>query len=139
MNFRRGSFREEPEINLVPFIDVLIVIVIFLAVTTTYSRYSEMQINLPTADASKPVDRPSQINVGVSTSGQYMINRAAVAFTTPEALAAELQRAAGSNTDPVIIINADANATHQSVINVMEAARVAGFGKITFTTQQQHR
>lgn len=139
MNFRRGSFREEPEINLVPFIDVLIVIVIFLAVTTTYSRYSEMQINLPTADASKPVDRPNQINVGVSASGQYMINRVAIAFTTPEALAAELQRAAGSNTDPVIIINADGNATHQSVINVMEAARVAGFGKLTFTTQQQRR
>ncbi len=139
MNFRRGSFREEPEINLVPFIDVLIVIVIFLAVTTTYSRYSEMQINLPTADASKPAERPSQINVGVSTTGQYMINRTAIAFTTPEALATELQRAAGNNLDPVIIINADANATHQSVINVMEAARVAGFGKITFTTQQQRR
>ena len=139
MNFRRGSFREEPEINLVPFIDVLIVIVIFLAVTTTYSRYSEMQINLPTADASKPVDRPSQINVGVSVTGQYMINRAAVAVTTPEALAAELRRAAGNNADPVIIINADANATHQSVISVMEAARIAGFGKITFTTQQQRR
>ena len=139
MNFRRGSFREEPEINLVPFIDVLIVIVIFLAVTTTYSRYSEMQINLPTADASKPVDRPSQINVGVSATGQYMINRAAVALTTAEALAEELKRAAGSSTDPVIIINADSNATHQSVINVMEAARFAGFGKITFTTQQQRR
>ena len=137
MNFRRGSFREEPEINLVPFIDILIVIVIFLAVTTTYSRYSEMQINLPTADASKPAERPNQINVGVSSNGQYMINRAAVGFTTPEALATELKRAAGSNTDPVIIINADANATHQSVINVMEAARVAGFGRITFTTQQQ--
>jgi biopolymer transport protein ExbD len=139
MNFRRGSFREEPEINLVPFIDILIVIVIFLAVTTTYSRYSEMQINLPTADASKPADRPNQINVGVSSNGQYMINRAAVGFTTPDALATELKRAAGSNTDPVIIINADANATHQSVINVMEAARVAGFSKITFTTQQQRR
>jgi biopolymer transport protein ExbD len=139
MNFRRGSFREEPEINLVPFIDVLIVIVIFLAVTTTYSRYSEMQINLPTADASRPVDRPNQINVGVSASGQYMINRTAVAFTTPEALATELQHAANGNADPVIIINADASTTHQSVINVMEAARVAGFGKITFTTQQQRR
>ena len=139
MNFRRGSFREEPEINLVPFIDVLIVIVIFLAVTTTYSRYSEMQINLPTADASRPVDRPNQINVGVSASGQYMINRNAVAFTTPEALAAELKRAAGENAEPVIIINADASTTHQSVINVMEAARIAGYGKITFTTQQQHR
>jgi biopolymer transport protein ExbD len=139
MNFRRGSFREEPEINLVPFIDILLVIVIFLAVTTTYSRYSEMQINLPTAEASKPLDQPNHINVGVSASGQYMVNRAAVAFSTPEAFATELQRAAAGNANPVIIINADANATHQSVINVMEAARIAGYGKITFTTQQQHR
>lgn len=139
MNFRHGSFRnEEPEINLVPFIDVLIVIVIFLAVTTTYSKYSELQINLPTADANRPAERPNHINVGVSPSGQYVINRTVVAFTTPEAFAGELRRAAGSNPDPVIIINADANATHQSVINVMEAARRAGFGKITFTTQQ-HR
>jgi biopolymer transport protein ExbD len=136
MNFRRGSFREEPEINLVPFIDVLIVIVIFLAVTTTYSAI--LCRSTCQADANKPLTA-RQINVGVSATGQYMINRAAVAVTTPEALAAELRRAAGSNTDPVIIINADANTTHQSVINVMEAARVAGFSKITFTTQQQRR
>lgn len=135
MNFRRGSFREEPEINLVPFIDVLIVIVIFLAITTTYSKYSELQINLPTADANRPAERPNQVNVGVSASGQYMVNRTAVTFTTREAFANELQRAAGDNPDPVIIINADANATHQSVIHVMEAAQIAGFGKITFTAQ----
>jgi len=135
MNFRRGSFKEEPEINLVPFIDVLIVIVIFLAVTTTYSKFSELQINLPTADASRPADRPNQVNVGVSASGQYMVNRLPVTFTTREAFANELRRAAGGNSDPVIIINADANATHQSVIHVMEAAQVAGFGKITFTAQ----
>lgn len=137
MNFRRGSFREEPEINLVPFIDVLIVIVIFLAVTTTYSKYSELQINLPTADANRPAERPTQITVGVSAAGQYVVNRSAVTFTSPDALAGDLRKAAGSNPDPVIIINADAGATHQSVINVMEAARLAGFGKITFTTQQR--
>lgn len=137
MNFRRGSFREEPEINLVPFIDVLIVIVIFLAVTTTYSRFSELQINLPTAEANRPADRPNQINIGVSASGQYVINGRPVAFSTPGALAEELRKAAGTNPDPVVIINADSNATHQSVINVMESARLAGLGKITFTTQQQ--
>ena len=135
MNFRRGSFREEPEINLVPFIDVLIVIVIFLAVTTTYSKYTELQINLPTADANLPAERPNQVNVGVSASGQYMVNRTAVTFTTREAFANELRHAAGANPDPVIIINADANATHQSVIRVMEAAQIAGLGKITFTAQ----
>ena len=137
MNFRRGSFREEPEINLVPFIDVLIVIVIFLAVTTTYSRFSELQINLPTAEANRPADRPNQINIGVSASGQYLINRRQVAFSTPALLSVELRKAAGSTPDPIVIINADSNATHQSVINVMEAARLAGLGKITFTTQQQ--
>lgn len=136
MNFRRGSFREEPEINLVPFIDVLIVIVIFLAVTTTYSRYSELQINLPTAEANKTEDRPDQINVAVSSGGEYMINEDAVVFTNPSVFAVELQRASGGNPDPVIVINADANASHQSVIGVMESARLAGFGRITFTTQQ---
>jgi len=135
MNFRRGSFGEEPEINLVPFIDVLIVIVIFLAVTTTYSKFSELQINLPTADANRPAERPNQVNVGVSASGQYMVNRTAVTFTTREAFANELRHAAGGVADPVIIINADANATHQAVIHVMEAAQTAGFGKITFTAQ----
>jgi len=136
MNFRRGSFREEPEINLVPFIDVLIVIVIFLAVTTTYSRYSELQINLPTAEANKTQDRPDQINIAVSSGGEYMINEDAIVFTNPSVFAVELQRASGGNPDPVIVINADANASHQSVIGVMESARLAGFGRITFTTQQ---
>jgi biopolymer transport protein ExbD len=137
MNFRRGSFREEPEINLVPFIDILIVIVIFLAITTTYSKYSELQINLPTAEANKTQERPDQINVAVSSSGEYMINSEAIVFTNPSAFAVELQRVSGGNPDPVIVINADANASHQSVIGVMEASRLAGFGRITFTTQQQ--
>ncbi|UCH47706.1 MAG: biopolymer transporter ExbD [Betaproteobacteria bacterium] len=136
MNFRRGSFREEPEINLVPFIDILIVIVIFLAVTTTYSKYAELKINLPTADANQAEQLPDQIDVAVSSDGQYMINRNRIVFTTNTAFAAELQAASGGNPDPVIVISADANASHQSVISVMEAARMAGFGRITFTTQQ---
>ena len=136
MNFRRGSFREDPEINLVPFIDVLIVIVIFLAVTTTYSKYAELKINLPVADANQAEQLPDQIDVAVSRDGQYMINRTRIVFTNTTAFAAELHRASGGNPDPVIVINADANASHQSVISVMEAARQAGFGRITFTTQQ---
>ena len=136
MNFRRGSFREEPEINLVPFIDILIVIVIFLAVTTTYSKYAELKINLPTADANQTEQLPDQIDVAVASDGQYMINQSRIVFTTTSAFAAELQTASGGNPDPVIVISADANATHQSVISIMEAARLAGFGRITFTTQQ---
>ena len=135
MNFRLGARKEEPEINLIPLIDVLLVILIFLMVTTTYSRYAELQINLPTADANKPEERPNQVNVAVDGEGKYVINKAAVSFRSPDAFAEELKRAAGNTPDPVIIINADAAATHQSVINIMEAARIAGFSRITFTTQ----
>ena len=80
MNFRRGFFNEEPEINLVPFIDILIVIVIFLAVTTTYSKYTQLQINLPTAEGKKTEDDPTQINVGISKDGKYLVNRNATNY-----------------------------------------------------------
>lgn len=125
--------------NLVPLIDVLLVIVIFLVVTTTYSRYSELRINLPTADANTPADRPDQINVGITAQGKYVIDRTTLSATDPELLGAALKRAARENTDPTIIINADAASSHQSVINVMEAARLVGFSRITFTTQKQPR
>ena len=139
MNFRRGRHREELEINLIALIDVLLVILIFLMVTTTYSRYSELQINLPTAAANKPQERPNQINVAVDGQGQYVINKVTVPFRSPESFAAELKRAAGGVADPVITINADATATHQSVINIMEAARIAGLSRITFTTQARNK
>ena len=122
--------------NLVPMIDVLLVIVIFLVVTTTYSRFSELQINLPSAEANQVQERPNQINVAVTANGQYVIERVPLAAREPAGISVELKRAARGNPDPMIIINADANTTHQSVINVMEAARLAGFGRITFTTQQ---
>ena len=135
MNFRQGAHREEPEINLIPLIDVLLVILIFLMVTTTYSRYAELQINLPTAESNKPDERPNQINVAVDSQSKYVINRSAVSFRSTDGFAEELKRAAAGTPDPVIIINADAGATHQSVINIMEAARIAGYSRITFTTQ----
>jgi biopolymer transport protein ExbD len=135
MNFRAGTRKEYVEINLIPLIDVLLVILIFLMVTTTYSRFAELQINLPTAQANKPDERPNQINVAVDPQGRYSINKTPVAFTSPGAFADQLKNAAGGVADPVIIINADANATHQSVINIMESARIAGYSKITFTTQ----
>lgn len=139
MNFRRGTVREEPEMNLVPLIDVLMVILIFLMVTTTYSRYSELQINLPTADAPQAADRPKQVDVAVTAGGRYVVNRSPVVFSSPEGFGNELKRAAGGNPDPMIVINADATATHQSVIHVLEAARLAGFGRITFATQQSKK
>ena len=135
MKFRPRAFREEPEINFIPLIDVLLVILIFLMVTTTYSRFAELQINLPSADAERAPDRPNQIDVAVDSQGRYSINRTPITFAGPAAFSAELRRAAGDMKDPVVVISADANSPHQSVINIMEAARVVGYGKITFTTQ----
>ncbi|ABR90384.1 ExbD/TolR family protein [Herminiimonas glaciei] len=139
MNFRKGQGREDPEINLIAFIDVLLVILIFLMVSTSYSKFTALQITLPTADAEKAMDRPFEINVGVDTQGRYSINNTRIAVQNPEALAAELTAAVAAsgktNTDPVIIIAADATATHQTVINVLEAARIAGYPKVTFAAQ----
>jgi biopolymer transport protein ExbD len=139
MNFRRGSPREEPEINLIAMIDVLLVILIFLMVTTTFTRFAELQINLPTADAAKAVERPNEVHVAIDPQGKYIVNRTPVTFRSPETFGEELRRAAGSTHDPVIVINADAAASHQSVINVMESARLAGMSRITFATQSQQQ
>ena len=135
MNFRRGRREDYPEINLIPFIDILLVIVIFLAVTTTYARFAELKINLPTSGAEQTQTRPRQIEVAVAENGQYQINDQALRQVSVEALAEALQRAAGDDNEPVVVINADARAAHQSVINVMEAARRVGMSRITFATQ----
>ncbi len=135
MNFQRGKEKEPLEINLVPLIDVMMVILIFLMISTTYSKYTELQINLPTAEAEKQLERSNEIAVLVNAEGHYVINKAPVAFRSIEQLADELRRASANAKEPVIVISADAAATHQSVIRVMEAARVAGLSQITFTTQ----
>ena len=135
MNFQRGREKEPLEINLVPMIDVMLVILIFLMVTTTYSKYTELQINLPSAQAERQSDRPNEVAVLVSVQGQYVVNKTAVPFKSVEQLAQELRRAGAALKEPVVVITADANATHQVVIRVMEAARLAGLSQITFTTQ----
>ena len=135
MRFRSRAIREEPEINFIPLIDVLLVILIFLMVTTTYSRFAELQINLPTAEANKPPERLDQIDVAVDSKGAYSINRQIVSGANKDSLARELKRVASGMKDPVIVINADAEASHQSVIRVMEAAQSAGYARITFTIQ----
>lgn len=135
MNFQRGRQKEEPEINLIPMIDVLLVIIIFLMITTTYSKFSELEISLPQATADKPSDHPNTINVSINSIGGYVINRIPVKYNSVEGLSDELSAAAGDQQNPVIVINADANATHQSVISVMEAAHLAGYYHITFMTE----
>lgn len=137
MNFQRGRNRDEPEINLIPMIDVLLVILIFMMVTTSYAKFSELEINLPEAGGKAGRSQVKTISVAVDATEHYAINNQGLPYTGVDALAASLKNAAGDQTDPTIVINADAKATHQSVINVMEAARRAGYGRITFTTQSK--
>ena len=139
MNFQRGRTREEPEINLIAMIDVLLVILIFMLVTTTYSKHAELQINLPEASGNQTAAAGSQINVAIDATEHYAINNKPAKFDGISSLSQALRKAAGNQTDPTIIINADAKAPHQSVVNIMEAARVAGYGRITFTTQSQDK
>jgi biopolymer transport protein ExbD len=139
MNFQKGRTREEPEINLIALIDVLLVILIFMLVTTTYSKQAELQINLPQATGNQASTASNQINIAIDATMHYAINNRAIKFDGIDGLSQAMRKAAGSQTDPTIIINADAKASHQSVVNIMEAARVAGFGRITFTTQSQDK
>jgi biopolymer transport protein ExbD len=135
MNFQRGKRHEELEINLVPLIDVLLVIIIFLVVSATFSRTSELQINLPTAEANTPQEKPLTIEVGVDASGKYVVNGKGLVDSSVAGISAALLAAANGGKEPTIIINADAKSTHQSVVDVMEASRTAGYSHITFATQ----
>ena len=135
MNFRPGT-RDEPEINLIPFIDILLVVLIFLMLTTTYSKYTQLQVNLPVADSEAQRSAPKEVIVSVSSDGRYAINQSMLDGSSVESLTRALEEATQDTRDMVIIISADAAATHQSVINVMDAARRAGLVQITFATQQ---
>jgi biopolymer transport protein ExbD len=136
MNFQRGKQHEDLEMNLVPLIDVLLVIIIFLVVNATFSRMSELQINLPTAQANPVEQKPAIINVAIDASGHYVIEKTSVNGSDIALIISALQNAVAGAKDPTIVINADAKTAHQSVINVMEAARQAGYTHITFATQQ---
>ena len=134
MNFRKPRL-EEPEINLIPFIDVLLVVLIFLMLSTTYSKFTELQITLPVADAEKLRERQREILVSVAADGRYSVNRKPVDGRSVELLAAELTAAANGAGEMVVIVSADATAAHQSVVNVMDAARRANLPRLTFATQ----
>lgn len=135
MNFKRHS-TDDLEVNLIPLIDVLLVILIFLMISTTYSKYTELKITLPTANSEKAENRPQEIVVLVSSSGEYAVDRQILPERSVNALTQALQRAADGHLDRMVVISADAQATQQSVVNVMEAARAAGLSRLTFATQR---
>src|SRR5579871_5196332 len=131
----RTRHREEPEINLIPFIDVMLVILIFLMLSTTYSKFTELQVTLPTAQADKLQERPTEIIVAVSADGRYVVDHQPVEGRSVELLSDALSAAAKGNADTMVVVSADAASAHQSVINVMDAARRAGLSRLTFAAQ----
>jgi biopolymer transport protein ExbD len=134
LNFR-PTRPEEPEINLIPFIDVLLVVLIFLMLSTTYSKFTELQLRLPVADAEAQRDHPREVIVGVASDGRYTVNRMPVNGRGVEVLSIALTEAARAGKDSVVIVSADATAPHQSVVTVLEAARRSGLQQITFAAQ----
>lgn len=138
MKFHRPR-REEPEINLIPFIDVLLVVVIFLMLSTTYSRFTELEVALPVAQAEQMQQRPGEVVIAVAADGRYAVNGQALDGRGVEALAERIGAAAQALNmpapGPVVIVSADATTPHQAVINVLDAARRAGLPRVTFATQ----
>ena len=136
MNFRKRLQKDQPEINFIPLIDVLLVIIIFLVVSTTFSKFSELKINLPVAEANPVEGKNIPINVTITEDGEYTINENILSDITIEAIQDKLMEISKKNQDKMpVIISADAKTNHQSVINVMEASRRAGLTKITFSTR----
>ena len=134
LNFRPRR-TEEPEINLIPFIDVLLVVLIFLMLSTTFSKFTEMQLTLPTADAEQMRNRPKEVIITIAADGRYAVDKTALEDRSVYAIASALAGAAPAGGESIVIISADAAAPHQSVISAMEAARRAGLTQITFATQ----
>lgn len=134
MHFRRRS-NDEPEINLIPFIDVLLVVLIFLMLSTTYSKFTEMQVTLPVADTDAQRDYPKELIVAVGADGNFSINHTVLQGRSLEVVATALAQAGKGAKETVVMISADASAKHQSVVTVMEAARRVGLNQITFATQ----
>lgn len=132
-----GSHLDEPEISFVPLIDVLLVVLIFFMATTTFTRFADLQINLPSAEANKPETKPQEVHVAVTADGRYAIDNTVQQFSNVAAFANTLSIATNGKSDTLIVIHADGQATHQAVINVMESARVAKLQRIAFATQKQ--
>jgi biopolymer transport protein ExbD len=134
MKFGRPN-ASEPEINLIPFIDVLLVILIFLMLTTSYGKLTQIDMRLPKADSGQQDNRPDDIHVSVSSDGQYVIQKTPLNTSDIGSLTQALSAVAQRNTQALLVISADARASHQAVMMVLEAAQKAGLQHITFSAQ----
>jgi len=137
MQFRRfrSTDDDEPELNLIPLIDVLLMTLIFLLVTTSFSKEAHLNVRLPEAAADVKENRPS-LRVTIDAKGQYFIDNQQLLNNSPETLRMAMGRAAAQMKDPLIVIHADAKTPHEAVVRVMDSARRLGLTHLTFATQQ---
>lgn len=134
MNFHREK-SAEPEINLIPFIDILLVVVIFLMLSTTYSKLTEIQLNLPVADVTPQQAHPREVIISIHKDGRFLVNGTPVAHRDVMELRQVLAKTTQGIENPIIVIKADAQATHQSVMAAMEAVHRNGLSQLTFAAQ----
>lgn len=134
INFRKRP-TEAPDINLIPFIDVLLVILIFLILTTTYSKFTEIELTLPSADTAQMRDSPREVIVHIAVDGSYVVGNLSLPDRSVDSITSALGSAAPAGAQSIVIISADANAPHQAVVWAMEAAQRAGLSQITFAAQ----
>ena len=129
----------EPEINLIPFIDVLLVVLIFLMISTTFTRYQELAITLPTANGSESVVDNKQVHIAVSRDGRFAINGKVTDRSQLSSALTQLSNQSGStiegDSNIQVNIDADARAPHQAVMSALEAARDANLSNIIFSSQ----
>ncbi len=129
--------REEPEIILIPLIDILLMLLIFFMLAATFRHASDISINLPEASQRKLPDMEQKsLDVAIDEQGRFFIDRQAVVNSDIETVKRAMQNAAGERKELVVIINADAHTLHQSVITAMDAARQLGLLKISIAAQQ---
>jgi biopolymer transport protein ExbD len=127
----------EPEINLIPFIDVLLVVLIFLMISTTFTRFQELAITLPTADGNDAQSEVRQIHIAVSRDGRFAVNGKLTDRTQLGTLLSQISNQGGSTKEAAMQVNidADARAPHQAVMSALEAARDANLSNIVFSSQ----
>lgn len=134
MNFRPAR-RDDPDLNLTPLIDVVFLLLIFFMVSTTFDRNSMISITLPESSRENTELAPEIVDVAIDSDGKIYINDKLLINSGAETIRQALTEASSGLSDPMVIINADANATHQSVISVMDAARRSALNRITFATR----
>lgn len=133
----RGHSKEEPEVNLTSLIDVVLLLLIFFMITTSFVRETEIRLRLPEAETAPPASVAEALEITITTDGDYLVNGRQVINRRPVTLRRAMANVAGDRRDQTVVIRADARASHQSVVTAMDVAGRLGFMNINIATMEQ--